>query len=101
MFKQLLGGKCLVKMNEPPEKVGRIIIPDAHRLALGYQGEAKSGTVVQLGTGERKEDGTREPFEFSVGDKVFIGCWAGTDYQFDGEAYKVVLTKDVIALDER
>jgi chaperonin GroES len=97
-IKKLLGDRCLVRMDEPPSKVGSIIIPDRYRES--YKGKAIIGTVELLGTGKRKEDGTREPFEFGVGSRVRIGEWAGTDFNPGGVPFKLVRSDEVVAVDE-
>ena len=98
----LLGNRCLVRMEEPADKIGLIVIPDKARYEAGYRGAILFGTVELIGRGKLKDDGTREQFEFAVGDRVGISAWSGTDYFPDGGtiAYKLVESQHVQLVDE-
>ncbi len=88
-----LGDRVLVRRLEVSEEVrGGIIIPDT---AKEKPMEAK---VVAIGEGKRLEDGSRAPFEVSVGDTVLIGKYAGTEIKFDGEEYQILKEDEILGI---
>ncbi|OIO58648.1 MAG: co-chaperone GroES [Verrucomicrobia bacterium CG_4_10_14_3_um_filter_43_23] len=89
-----LGDRVLVKhMDEDKEQVkGGIIIPDS---AKEKPQEAK---VIALGTGPKDESGKRVAFDVKVDDIVVISKYGGTEFEIDGEQYKLVRQDDILAI---
>ncbi|MEC8944032.1 MAG: co-chaperone GroES, partial [Acidobacteriota bacterium] len=50
------------------------------------------------GEGTRLDDGSRAPFEVSVGDTVLIGKYAGTEIKFDGEEYQILKEDEILGI---
>ncbi len=87
-----LGGRVLIKRCEPAEEVkGGIIIPDSAKE------KPLEGMVIALGTG-KIEDGKKVDFNVSVGDKVLIGKYAGTEVKIDDETYVLVSEDEILAI---
>jgi len=88
-----LGDRVLVRRLEAAEDVrGGIIIPDTAKE------KPMEAEVVAVGEGKRLEDGTRAPFEVSVGDTVLIGKYAGTEIKFDGEEYQILKEDEILGI---
>lgn len=62
-----LYNKCLIKMDEPENKKGGIVLPDA------VVPMVQIGTIVAIGTGTMGDNGVLIPIQdIKVGDRVFI-----------------------------
>ena len=88
-----LADRVLVKRLDEAEeqKVGGIIIPDTAKE------KPQEAEIVAAGPG-RIEDGERVGLEVSVGDKVLIGKYSGTEVKIEGEEYLIMREDDVLAI---
>ncbi len=73
------------------QKVGGIIIPDTAKE------KPQEAEIVAVGPG-RVEDGERIGLEVSVGDKVLIGKYSGTEVKIEGEEYLIMREDDILAV---
>ena len=73
------------------QKVGGIIIPDTAKE------KPQEAEIVAVGPG-RGEDGERIDLEVSVGDKVLIGKYSGTEVKIEGEEYLIMREDDILAV---
>ncbi len=73
------------------QKVGGIIIPDTAKE------KPQEAEIVAVGPG-RVEDGERVGLEVSVGDKVLIGKYSGTEVKIEGEEYLIMREDDILAV---
>jgi chaperonin GroES len=88
-----LGDRLLVKQIEEKEQVkGGIIIPDAAKE------KSQEATVIALGTGKRDDKGERQGFDVSVGDKILISKYGGTEVKHDNQTFMLVRQDDVLAV---
>jgi len=88
-----LGDRVLARRMEEAEQVrGGIIIPDT---AKEKPMEAK---IVAIGEGKRLDDGSRAPFEVSIGDTVLIGKYAGVEIKFDDEDYLILKEDEILGI---
>jgi chaperonin GroES len=88
-----LGNRLLVKQVEEKEQVkGGIIIPDAAKE------KSQEATVIALGTGKRDEKGERLGFDVSVGDKVLISKYGGTEVKHDNQTFMLIRQDDLLAV---
>lgn len=71
-----------------------IVLPDT------ASEERHMGKVVALGTGKRREDGTRETFDVEVGDNVLYHKYAATETKIDSVTYLLLDEKDILAIVE-
>lgn len=88
-----LKDRIVVKPLEGEDKTaGGIILPDTAK-EKPIQGE-----VMAVGPGKFIESkGDRVPPSLSAGDRVIFGKYAGTEVRIDGEEYKILEVKDVLA----
>lgn len=89
-----IGDRILVKhIDEAQDQVkGGIIIPDS---AKDKPQEAK---IIALGTGQKNENGKIVDFDVKVGDMVVISKYGGTEFDIEGEQYKIVRQDDILAI---
>jgi chaperonin GroES len=88
-----LGDRVFVRVSEAEEKTaGGIILPDNDKE------KPQIGEVVQIGPGKRGEDGTHQPLEVKVGDKVLYSKYAGTDVKLGGDEYVLLTERDILAV---
>jgi chaperonin GroES len=88
-----LQDRIVVKPLEGEDKTaGGIILPDTAK-EKPIQGE-----VVAVGPGKFIESkGDRVPPSLTKGDRVIFGKYAGTEVRVEGEEYKILEVKDVLA----
>ena len=88
-----LADRVLAKRLDEAEeqKVGGIIIPDTAKE------KPQEAEIVAVGPG-RVEDGDRIGLEVSVGDKVLIGKYSGTEVKIEGEEYLIMREDDILAV---
>src|SRR6185295_10903202 len=87
------GDRVLVRRDEAPEKIGRIFVPEAAKEA------PLEGTVLAVGPGARRDDGTREPMDVQVGDHVLFGRYsAEVTKPFDDPAVYLMRVREIFAV---
>ncbi len=88
-----LQDRILIKRLDAQEQVqGGIIIPDSAKE------KPQEAEVVAVGPGKLQENGTRNPMDVSVGDKVLVGKYSGSDIKIDGIDYVVLREDEVLAI---
>jgi len=84
-----------IKVAQAEEKTaGGILLPDTAKE------KPQIGEVVQVGPGKRNEDGSRQPMEVKIGERVLYSRYAGTDIKLGSEEYVLLSEKDVLAIVE-
>ncbi|MHC4818210.1 MAG: co-chaperone GroES [Planctomycetota bacterium] len=88
-----LKDRIVVKPLEGDDKTaGGIILPDTAKE------KPIEGEVMAVGPGKFIESkGDRVPPSLSTGDRVVFGKYAGTEVRIDGEEYKILEVKDILA----
>ena len=88
-----LGERVLVKRIDEAEETseGGIIIPEAHKE------KPQEATVVALGVGKTSK-GKELSFTVSVGDKVLISKYGGTDVKINGEDHLIINEADILGI---
>jgi len=71
-----------------------LVIPDS------AQEKPQRGTIVAVGPGKMKEDGSRTEVDVKVGDTVIYSKYGGTDVKIEGEEYKILRADDIYAVVE-
>ncbi|GAA0571475.1 co-chaperone GroES [Caenispirillum bisanense] len=90
-----LHDRVLVRRIEADEKTkGGIIIPDTAKE------KPQQGEVVAAGPGARAEDGSLQPLDVKVGDRVLFGKWSGTEVKIDGEDLLIMKESDILGVIE-
>ncbi len=88
-----LHDRIAVKAIEQDQKTsGGIIIPDTAKE------KPMQGEVVAVGKGVRDANGTLQPLEVKVGDKILYGKWAGTEVKIDGVDLIIMKENDVMGI---
>jgi chaperonin GroES len=79
--------RVVFKQDEAAEtSPGGIILPE------GAKEKPRQGTVVAVGPGEPREDGTIRPMSISIGDRILYAPYDSTEITVDGE--KLLLTDE-------
>ena len=88
-----IGDRILVKILEEDEQVkGGIIIPDSAKE------KSQEAEIVALGSGKKDSDGNAQSFEVSVGDKVLISKYGGTEIKLDGASHQLLREDDILGI---
>ncbi len=90
-----LHDRVIVKRNDAETKTASgIIIPDSAKE------KPQEGTVIAVGSGIRKEDGTVLPLDVKEGDKVLFGKYGGTEIKIEGEELIMMKEDDILGIIE-
>ena len=79
-------------LDEGEQTVGGIIVPDSAKE------KPQRGTVVSVGLGKVKEDGTRQTPDVKAGDTILFGKYSGQEIKVDGQEYLIMREEDVLAI---
>jgi chaperonin GroES len=78
-----IGDRIIVRREAADDRTaGGIVLPDTAK------NKPQRGTVLAVGPGKQKKDGTRSPMQLKAGDRVLFTSWAGDEYKdrkSDGE----------------
>lgn len=87
--------RVVVKRDEKKEKTeGGIFLPDTAKE------QPTHATVVAVGPGKRKDDGTYVAPEIKPGDRVWFTKYVGAELEVDGEKLFIVREEDVVGVFE-
>ncbi len=90
---QPLHDRVIVKPKEAEETTkGGIILPDTAKE------KPIEGTVVAVGEGRVKDDGSVEKLTVKAGDTVLYGKYSGTEVKIDGEEYLIMRESDIYGI---
>ena len=91
-----IADRIIVRRESPEAKTaGGILLPDA------AQNKPQRGTVIAVGPGKLKKDGSRAKMQLKEGDKVLFTSWAGDAYENRKEGELLVMHEgDVLAVVE-
>jgi chaperonin GroES len=89
-----LHDRVLVKRLEEQEKksAGGIIIPDTAKE------KPQEGKVIAVGTGKKLENGSIQPMNVKVGDRILFGKYSGTEVKIDNEDYLIMKEDDILGI---
>lgn len=88
-----LNDRLLVKRVDSETKTkGGIIIPDS------AQEKPTEGTVVAVGPGAVRDDGSRREPLVKGGDRILFGRYDGTEVKIDGEEHIILRERDVLGI---
>jgi len=80
------------RLDDGEQTVGSIVIPDSARE------KPQRGTVVAVGSGTVKDDGTRVPLDVTPGDLILFGKYTSPEVRLDGEELLIMRESDVLAV---
>ena len=90
-----LGDRLVVKPSEREEMTkSGIVLPDT------VKERPQEGTILAVGPGRTLDDGTKEPIEVAVGQKILFQKYAGTEFKLDDEDLLILSQKDILAVIE-
>ena len=90
-----LGDRLVVKPSAREEMTkSGIVLPDT------VKERPQEGTILAVGPGRTLDDGSREPIEVSVGQKILFQKYAGTEFKLDEDELLILSQKDVLAVIE-
>ncbi len=91
-----LGDRTSSSSPRPREEMTKsgIVLPDTAKE------RPQEGTVLSVGPGRTLDDGTREPMEVAVGQKVLFQKYAGTEFKLDEEELLILKHADILAVIE-
>jgi len=91
-----LGDRVVVKAvgREEQTKSG-IYLPDT------VQEKPQEALVVAVGNGKLMDNGTRQPIDLKVGDRVLYSKYAGTEIKQIDEEYLILRESDILAVIEQ
>ena len=88
-----LHDRVVVKRTEEKEMVrGGIVIPDTAKE------KPQEGEVVAVGSGKKKDDGSRVAMDVKVGDRILFGKSSGTEIKLDGEEFLMMREEDILGI---
>lgn len=80
------------RLEDGESTIGGIIIPDSAKE------KPQRGTVVAVGNGTVRDDGTRVPLDVKPGDLILFGKYASQEITLDGEALLIMRENEVLAV---
>ncbi len=93
-FKPLNDRILVERVEEPTTTSSGIIIPDSAKE------KPLRGSVLAVGPGRQRDDGTLNPLAVSVGDTVVFGKYAGTELKIDGQQRMILREEDILGIVE-
>jgi chaperonin GroES len=90
-----LGDRVVIKATGRDEQTkSGIYLPDT------AQEKPQEGVVIAVGNGKVLDNGSRQPVDLKVGDKVLFSKYAGTEVKQLDEEYLILRESDVLAVIE-
>jgi chaperonin GroES len=90
-----LHDRILVRRTDSEERsAGGIIIPDTAKE------KPQEGQVIAAGVGARREDGTLQPLDVKIGDRILFAKYAGTEVKVNGEDLLIMRESDILGIVE-
>ena len=89
-----LHDKILVERDEPTAQTAAgIYLPESSKE------KPTTATVLAVGEGTLNEStGDRVALDVTVGDRIILSKWGGTEITLDGEDYLIINASDVLAI---
>ena len=88
-----MGDRLVVRPSAREEMTkSGIVLPDT------VKERPQEGTILAVGPGRTLDDGTKEPIEVAVGEKILFQKYAGTEFKLDDEDLLILSQKDVLAV---
>ncbi len=82
------------RVEEETKSAGGIVLP-------GSATEKPSqGEVLAVGPGKKNDDGSNQPIDLKVGDKVLFGQYSGSTVKVDGEELLIMNESEVFGVIE-
>ncbi|MBP18151.1 MAG: co-chaperone GroES [Gammaproteobacteria bacterium] len=82
------------RTEEETKSSGGIVLPGA------AAEKPSQGEVLAVGPGKKLEDGSVQPIDLKVGDKILFGQYAGSTAKLDGEELLIMNESEVFGVVE-
>ncbi|MCB1154961.1 MAG: co-chaperone GroES [Deltaproteobacteria bacterium] len=82
------------RLEEEEKSAGGIIIPDSAKE------KPAEGKIEAVGNGKKLEDGSVQPLDVKVGDRVLFSKYAGTEIKVGGKEYLILREDDILGVVE-
>src|SRR5262245_61155858 len=90
---QPLGDRVVVEREEAESRTaGGILLPDS------AQDKPARGKVISVGNGRLLKDGTRQPLQVKVGDRVLFTSYAGEAFKVGDDELMLMHEEDILAV---
>lgn len=87
-----LGDRVVLQRDAAEETTaGGIVLPDSAK------DKPQRGTIVAVGEGHTRNDGSKIPLTVKAGDKVLFSSYAGDEIKVDDEEYLLLRESDILA----
>jgi len=89
-----LHDRVLVKRNEEPAKTesGLLFLPESAKE------KPVEGTILAVGAGRIKDDGSVIPLQVQEGDRIVFGKYSGTEIKVEGEERLILREDDILGV---
>jgi len=87
-----LADRVVVKIVKEEKSSGGILLPE------NAQEKPQTGEVIAVGPGKTLDNGTKQPVDVTVGEKVLFAKYSGTEVKLDGETYLLLAEKDILGV---
>ena len=82
------------RTEEETKSSGGIVIPES------AAEKPSQGEVLAVGPGKKLDDGSVQPIDLNVGDKILFGQYAGNTVKLDGEELLIINESEVFGVVE-
>ena len=82
------------RTEEETKSAGGIVIPDS------AAEKPSQGEVLAVGPGKKLDNGTIQPVDLKVGDRILFGQYAGSTVKLDGEELLIMNEGEVVGVVE-
>ena len=93
-IRPLLDRVVVRRTEEETKSSGGIVIPES------AAEKPSQGEVLAVGPGKKLDDGSVQPVDVNVGDKILFGEYAGSTVKLDGEELFILNESDVFGVVE-
>lgn len=82
------------RTEEETKSSGGIVIPDS------AAEKPSQGEVLAVGPGKKLDDGTIQPMDVKIGDKILFGQYSGNTVKLDGEELMIMNESEIFGIVE-
>ncbi len=89
-----LHDRVLVERNTEPSKTesGLLFLPESAKE------KPAEGTILAVGAGRIKDDGSLTPLQVKAGDRIVFGKYSGTEIKVEGEERLILREDDILGV---
>ena len=80
------------RTEEETKSAGGIVIPDS------AAEKPSQGEVLAVGPGKKLDDGSLQPMDLKVGDKVLFGQYSGSTVKLDGDELLIMNESEIFGV---